>query len=210
MVDFQSFLVFAFATLMLNLTPGSDMIYVATRSTSQGTKAGIVSALGIAGGCVVHTLAAVLGLSVLIAESALAFNIVKYLGVAYLCYLGFMSLKSTSSLSTEGKVETIPLKKLFWEGVYTNVFNPKVALFFLAFLPQFSDPYSPDFKWQVLVLGIWFNFSGTVVNCLVAVLFGKAGSYLNQLPNFARIQNKVTGVMMLGLGAYLALAKRSQ
>ena len=210
MVDFQSFLVFAFATLMLNLTPGSDMIYVATRSTSQGIQAGIVSALGIAGGCVVHTLAAVLGLSVLIAESALAFNIVKYLGVAYLCYLGIMALLTTSNLSSSSTVETIPLKKLFWQGVYTNVLNPKVALFFLAFLPQFSDPHSPDFKWQVLGLGIWFNFSGTVVNCLVAVLFGKAGSYLNQLPNFARIQNKVTGVMMLGLGAYLALAKRSQ
>ena len=186
------------------------MIYVATRSTSQGTKAGIVSALGIAGGCIVHTFAAVLGLSVLIAESALAFNIVKYLGVAYLCYLGIMALLTTSNLSSSSTVETIPLKTLFWQGVYTNVLNPKVALFFLAFLPQFSNPHSPDFEWQVLVLGIWFNFSGTVVNCLVAVLFGKAGAYLNQLPNFARIQNKVTGVMMLGLGAYLALAKRSQ
>ncbi len=209
-MQFNEFLLFAFATLMLNLTPGADMIYVATRSTTQGIKAGIVSALGIAGGCLVHTFAAVLGLSVLIAESAVAFNVVKFLGVGYLCYLGITSLLSKSQLSTQAALETTPLKKIFWQGVYTNVLNPKVALFFLAFLPQFADTHSEDFKWQVLMLGIWFNVSGTLVNGAVAVLFGKAGNYLNQLPHFSRIQNKVTGAMMLGLGVYLAFAKRSE
>lgn len=204
----NEFLLFAFATLMLNLTPGSDMIYVATRSTTQGTQAGIVSALGIAGGCLVHTFAAVLGLSVLIAESAVAFNIVKFLGVGYLCYLGITSLLSKNTLSTQSSLESTPLKKIFWQGVYTNVLNPKVALFFLAFLPQFADVHSEDFKWQVLMLGIWFNISGTLVNAAVAVFFGKAGRYLNQLPHFSRIQNKVTGGMMLGLGVYLAFAKQ--
>jgi threonine/homoserine/homoserine lactone efflux protein len=207
---YQDFLLFAFATLMLNLTPGADMIYVATRSTTQGTKAGIVSALGIAGGCLVHTFAAVVGLSVLISESTVAFNVVKFLGVGYLCYLGISSLFSKNSMSTQAKLENTPLKKIFWQGVYTNVLNPKVALFFLAFLPQFADTHSEDFKWQVLGLGAWFNISGTLVNVLVAILFGKAGSYLNQLPNFSRIQNKITGLMMLGLGAYLAFAKRAE
>lgn len=207
---YQDFLLFAFATLMLNLTPGADMIYVATRSTTQGTKAGIVSALGIAGGCLVHTFAAVVGLSVLISESALAFNVVKFLGVGYLCYLGITSLVSKDSMSAQAKLETTPLKKIFWQGVYTNILNPKVALFFLAFLPQFADTQSEDFKWQVLGLGAWFNVSGTLVNVLVAVLFGKAGSYLNQLPHFSRIQNKITGGMMLGLGVYLAFAKRAE
>ncbi|MFN3381787.1 MAG: LysE family translocator, partial [Runella zeae] len=116
----SDFLLFAFATLMLNLTPGADMIYVATRSATQGTKAGIVSALGIAGGCLIHTLGAVLGLSVLIAKSAVAFNIVKFLGVGYLCYLGITALLDKSHLSTSTKVELIPLKKIFWQGVYTN------------------------------------------------------------------------------------------
>lgn len=206
-MTYQDFLLFAFATLMLNLTPGADMIYVATRSTTQGTKAGIVSALGIAGGCVVHTFAAVLGLSVLISESAVAFNVVKFLGVGYLCYLGITSFFSKNTLSTQTSLESISLQKIFWQGVYTNVLNPKVALFFLAFLPQFADTHSEDFKWQVLGLGAWFNVSGTLVNVLVAVFFGKAGSYLNQLPHFARVQNKATGIMMLGLGVYLAFAK---
>ena len=207
-MNINDFLLFAFATLMLNLTPGADMIYVATRSTTQGIKAGIVSALGIAGGCLVHTFAAVVGLSVLISESAVAFNVVKFLGVGYLCYLGITSLLRKSDLPTQPKLESTPLKKIFWQGVYTNVLNPKVALFFLAFLPQFADTHSEDFKWQMLGLGAWFNVSGTLVNVLIAVLFGKAGSYLNQLPNFSRIQNKITGLMMLSLGVYLAFAKR--
>lgn len=207
-MNINDFLLFAFATLMLNLTPGADMIYVATRSTTQGIKAGIVSALGIAGGCLVHTFAAVVGLSVLISESAVAFNVVKFLGVGYLCYMGITSLLRKSDLPTQPKLESTPLKKIFWQGVYTNVLNPKVALFFLAFLPQFADTHSEDFKWQMLGLGAWFNVSGTLVNVLIAVLFGKAGSYLNQLPNFSRIQNKITGLMMLSLGVYLAFAKR--
>ena len=208
-MDANDFLLFAFATLMLNLTPGADMIYVATRSTTQGTKAGIVSALGIAGGCLIHTLAAVLGLSVLIAKSAVAFNIVKFLGVGYLCYLGITALLDKSHLSTSSKVEVIPLKKIFWQGVYTNTLNPKVALFFLAFLPQFAHVEAENFKWQILFLGVWFNLSGTLVNGLVAVVFGKAGNYFNKLPNFARLQNKITGLMMIGLGAYLAFAKKA-
>lgn len=204
----NAFPLFALATLMLNLTPGADMIYVATRSTTQGTKAGIVSALGIAGGCMVHTFAAVVGLSVLISESAAAFNIVKFLGVGYLCYLGITSLIRKDKMSTQVKLESGPLEKIFWQGVYTNVLNPKVALFFLAFLPQFADTHSEDFKWQVLGLGAWFNISGTLVNVLVAVVFGKAGGYLSRLPHFSRVQNKVTGLMMLGLGVYLAFAKQ--
>ena len=132
-MNYQDFLLFAFATLMLNLTPGADMIYVATRSTTQGIKAGVVSALGIAGGCLVHTFAAVLGLSVLIAQSAVAFNVVKFLGVGYLCYLGITSLLSKNEIQPQSTLESKPLKKIFWQGVYTNVLNPKVALFFLAF-----------------------------------------------------------------------------
>jgi threonine/homoserine/homoserine lactone efflux protein len=110
----------------------------------------------------------------------------------------------------QGALESLSLKKIFWQGVYTNVLNPKVALFFLAFLPQFTDTHSEDFKWQVLGLGAWFNVSGTLVNVMVAMLFGKAGRYLNQLPHFSRIQNKITGGIMLGLGAYLAFAKRAE
>ena len=179
MIPVNDFLIFALATLMLNITPGNDMLYVATRSTSQGVKAGIVSALGIAGGCIVHLLAAVIGLSAIIANSALAFDIIKYAGAAYLIYLGVKSILSKQSkFSINNNVEKKSLSSLFWQGVLTNVLNPKVALFFLAFLPQFIDPDQGNTSLQILLLGLWFNFSGTVVNCVVALLFGKLGNWL--------------------------------
>src|SRR4029077_3107543 len=130
----------AFASLMLNLTPGNDMMYVASRSTGQGIKAGIVSSFGIMGGCLVHAIAAVAGLSAIIAKSATAFDIIKYVGAAYLIYLGIKSwLNKKSSFRLTDKIESATYKKIFWQGVITNVLNPKVALFFLAFLPPFID-----------------------------------------------------------------------
>src|SRR5512138_1103873 len=177
MIPVNDFLIFALASLVLNITPGNDMLYVATRSTSQGIKAGIVSALGIAGGCIVHLLAAVIGLSAIIASSAIAFDIIKYVGAAYLIYLGIRSILSKQNkFSVNEKVEKKSLSKLFWQGVLTNVLNPKVALFFLAFLPQFIHPEKGNAAMQILLLGLWFNFSGTVVNCIVALLFGKLGN----------------------------------
>src|SRR5687768_5391897 len=126
---------------MLNITPGNDMLYVATRSTSQGVRAGIVSALGIAAGCFVHLLAAVIGLSAVIANSAIAFDIIKYSGAAYLVYLGIKAfISNQNKFSINEKIEKQSLSKLFWQGALTNVLNPKVALFFLAFLPQFIHP----------------------------------------------------------------------
>src|SRR5688572_31168875 len=134
MITVNDFLIFAFASLMLNITPGNDMLYVATRSTSQGVKAGIVSALGIAGGCIVHLLAAVIGLSAVIANSAIAFDIIKYSGAAYLVYLGIKAfISKQNKFSINEKIEKKSLSKLFWQGALTNVLNPKVALFFLAF-----------------------------------------------------------------------------
>src|SRR6478609_8195221 len=178
MIDINNFLLFALASLVLNITPGADMLYVATRSASQGVKAGIVSALGIMAGCVVHLVAAVAGLSAIIANSATAFSIVKYLGAAYLIYLGlrtFLSKQNKFDLKTvPGKIS---LSKLFWQGVATNVLNPKVALFFLAFLPQFVNINSGNVKWQILLLGTWFNISGTMVNILVALVFGRMGNW---------------------------------
>ena len=209
MIPINDFLIFALATLMLNITPGNDMLYVATRSTSQGVKAGIVSALGIAGGCIVHLLAAVIGLSAIIANSALAFDIIKYAGAAYLIYLGVKSILSKQSkFSINNNVEKKSLSSLFWQGVLTNVLNPKVALFFLAFLPQFIDPDQGNTSLQILLLGLWFNFSGTVVNCVVALLFGKLGNWLADKQAFIKWQNKVTGLLLIGLGIKVALSSR--
>ena len=209
MISTNDFLLFAFASLILNVTPGNDMLYVATRSTSQGVKAGIVSALGIAGGCIVHLVAAVIGLSAIIANSAIAFDIIKYAGAAYLIWLGIRSfLSRQNKFSVQNTLEKTTLSKLFWQGVFTNVLNPKVALFFLAFLPQFIHPENGNTGLQILFLGLWFNFSGTIVNIVVAMLFGKLGNWLADKQAFIKWQNKITGLLLVGLGIKVALSSR--
>ena len=208
MISVNDFLLFAFASLVLNITPGNDMLYVATRSTSQGVKAGIVSALGIAGGCIVHLLAAVIGLSAIIANSAITFDIIKYVGAAYLVYLGIRSFLSKQNKFSINTIEKKSLSKLFWQGVFTNVLNPKVALFFLAFLPQFIHPEKANTALQILLLGLWFNFSGTIVNIIVALLFGKLGNWLADKQAFIKWQNKITGLLLVGLGIKVALSSR--
>ena len=208
-MDIHNFLLFAFASLMLNLTPGADMLYVATRSTAQGVKAGIVSAFGIMGGCMVHILAAVIGLSAIIASSATAFSIIKWLGAAYLTYLGLKSIISKkNNFKPDPTVPPMRYTRIFWQGVITNVLNPKVALFFLAFLPQFINPANGKIYAQVLLLGSWFNVSGTLVNITVALLFGRIGGWLSQSAWFSKWQTRITGAILLGLGLKLAFSSR--
>jgi threonine/homoserine/homoserine lactone efflux protein len=204
-MDIQNFWVFALTGLLLNLTPGNDMIYVATRSTGLGTKAGVISALGIMGGCFVHMVAAVIGLSAIISNSAIAFNTIKYLGAAYLIYLGIRSLLNKKKLLIDtSNVISLSFKKIFWQGVITNVLNPKVALFFLAFLPQFIDINSPNTTLQILFLGTWFNISGTIVNICVAFLFGKISNWLSRTPGFVLWQERITGIVLIALGVRVA------
>ena len=209
MIDLNDFLIFALASLVLNITPGNDMLYVATRSTTQGIKAGIVSALGITAGCLVHLTAAVIGLSAIIAHSAIAFGVIKYLGAAYLFYLGIKALLNKQNIfSINEKTEKKSLSKLFWQGAFTNVLNPKVALFFLAFLPQFIHPENGSPALQILLLGLWFNFSGSLVNIAVAILFGKLGNWLAGKQGIIKWQNKITGLLLIALGIKVALSSR--
>lgn len=203
MID--NFWVFALTGLLLNLTPGNDMIYVIARSTGQGIKAGVVSALGIGAGCIVHILAAVIGLSAIIAQSALAFDIIKYAGAGYLIYLGLKSLLAKKKKLSIIKLDELSYYKIFWQGVLTNVLNPKVALFFLAFLPQFIDINAGNTTLKILFLGTWFNVVGTIVNILVALLFGKLGAWLSSSPGFVLWQERVTGVLLIALGIKVAL-----
>jgi threonine/homoserine/homoserine lactone efflux protein len=207
-MDLQQFFVFALASLMLNITPGVDMLYIATRSTSQGIKAGILSALGIALGCLVHIVAAVIGLSAIIANSATAFTIIKYAGAGYLIWLGIKSIISkNNSFTVATESAHISLRKLFFQGAVTNILNPKVALFFLAFLPQFIDNTHPVAP-QILFLGTWFNVSGTLVNIGVAFIFGKVGASLTANRYFAKWQAKITGCILLLLGLRIAASSR--
>ena len=208
-MDIQNFWMFVLTALLLNLTSGNDMIYVASRSAGQGPRAGIVSTLGIMGGCFIHMLAAVAGISAIIAQSALAFDIIKYIGAGYLIYLGIRMLTDKKKKFTISGVSKISsYKKIFWQGVVTNVLNPKVALFFLAFLPQFIGIHGEQTS-QILFLGIWFNISGTIVNIVVAILFGKINSWLRNSPTLMQWHERVSGMLLIALGTKVALTKHS-
>ena len=210
MFDINNFWLFALATLLLNLTPGNDFIYVATRSLSGGIRAGIISAFGISAGLVVHIVASVFGLSVVLAKSAFIFNLIRYVGAAYLIYLGVKMLVTKSeslsgiNSSAENKLSSFTLLK---QGFLTNVFNPKVALFFISFLPQFADAHSEYFSAQLLGLGLWFIFSGTMVSIAIALFFGKLRNVLSSHPLFWRMQQKVTAFILILLGLKIALEK---
>ena len=157
----------------------------------------------------VHIFAAVIGLSAILAQSALAFDIIKYLGGAYLIYLGIKSIISKKrSFNVQAETTKYSYKKIFWQGVITNVLNPKVALFFLAFLPQFIGLSGPAAHWQILFMGTWFNISGLIVNMLVAILFGKISGWLSRSPRFVQWQERVTGLVLIALGIKVALSKK--
>jgi len=209
-MDAHNFLIFVVASLMLNLTPGNDMLYVISRSAGQGIKAGIISALGIMAGCMVHILAAVVGISAIIAKSTTAFDVIKYVGAAYLVYLGVKSLlnKNQKSFAVDRNLKPVSYRNIFWQGVFTNVLNPKVALFFLAFLPQFINIRDGHPQWQILFLGVWFDCSGTLVNIIIAIIFGKMGNWLSKSPKFIKIQEKITGVLLISLGIKVALTSK--
>lgn len=205
----DNFWMFALAGLLLNLTPGNDMLYVMARSSGSGIKAGIISALGIGAGCLVHVVAAMAGLSALLAQSALAFDIIKYLGAGYLVYLGIRSLvQKKNSMQVKGVRDELSFGKIFRQGALTNVLNPKVALFFLAFLPQFINPDKGNASLQILFMGSWFDLVGTLVNIMVAVVFGKLGAWLSSSPGFIRWQDRVTGIMLITLGFKIALESK--
>lgn len=205
----DNFWMFALAGLLLNLTPGNDMLYVMARSSGSGIKAGIISAFGIGTGCLVHVVAAMAGLSALLAQSALAFDIIKYLGAGYLVYLGIRSLvQKKNSMQVKGVRDELSFGKIFRQGALTNVLNPKVALFFLAFLPQFINPDKGNASLQILFMGSWFDLVGTLVNIIVAVVFGKLGAWLSSSPGFIRWQDRVTGIMLITLGFKIALESK--
>jgi threonine/homoserine/homoserine lactone efflux protein len=209
MPDTASLIVFMTATLALNLTPGPDMLYVIARSVGQGKQAGAISALGIGAGCLAHTFAAAFGLSALLMSSAVAYDFVKYAGASYLIYLGVRALMSKSQLDQQAELERASLSRIFYQGLITNVLNPKVALFFLAFLPQFAKADNGSIAWQIILLGFLFNFSGTLVNIIVALLGGQIGELIKQRPAFAQAQRWLTGGVFIALGVRLAFAKRS-
>jgi len=196
------------ATLALNLAPGPDMLYVSTRSLTQGRRAGVISALGIAAGSVVHTVAIASGLAALLRAVPLAYEIVRFAGAAYLIWLGIQAL-----LAKTGPLDGKPLDRasewtIFRQGVITNLLNPKVALFFLAFLPQFVREDGPV-ALQIIVLGCLFNLSGTLVNIGVAQVAASARGWLATGERVQRIFRWLTASVFVGLGLRLAIQERA-
>ena len=206
----QNLALFVVSGFLLNLTPGQDTFYIVGRSLAQGRRAGVLSVFGITSGCVVHTIAAAFGLSAILATSAHAFTIVKLAGAGYLVYLGVKMLIERPAPAAAG-VEPPPRHESAWAiyraAVLTNVLNPKVALFFLAFLPQFVAPQASSRVAAFLFLGAVFVFNGTLW-CLVLVLGASALSRrLRRNAAGARRLRQATGAVFVGLGARLALQK---
>ena len=197
---------FLLATLAMNFAPGPDMTYVAARSLGQGRRAGVISALGIAAGCLVHVAIAAAGVAVLLRAWPHALDIVRWIGAGYLLYLGIGLWRSAGRGGGLMSVPEASDGAIFRQGVITNVLNPKVAIFFLAFLPQFVDPARGAAGVQTLALGLFFNTSGTIVNLAVAWLAGSARTLLQSRDGRARFQ-RVSGAILVALGLRLALAR---
>jgi threonine/homoserine/homoserine lactone efflux protein len=208
MLGIHDFGIFLATGIILNLTPGQDTFYILGRSISQGRSAGIASVLGISSGGLVHTFAASLGLSALLAASASAFFALKLTGAAYLVYLGAgMLLARSSPASIPSSFSSSSFSAVYRQGLLTNVLNPKVALFFLAFMPQFIAVDSPNKFFAFIMLGICFVVTGTIW-CFCLVWFGSLlGDQLRYSTTFANILSRTAGALFIFLGVRLAVTK---
>jgi len=208
MLGIHDFGIFIVTGILLNLTPGPDTFYILGRSMAQGRSSGVASALGIGAGTLVHTLAAALGLSTLIAASATAFLAVKLAGAMYLVYLGARMLcKRTSATSMPSAFDASGFFAVFRQGLLTNLFNPKVALFFLAFLPQFIDADSPTKFAALVALGLCFVVTGTLWCLCLAWFASLLGSSLRSRPACSGMLSRAAGALFIGVGLRLATAR---
>ncbi len=210
MFGIENYIGFIIAGVILNLTPGSDTMYILARSISQGRKAGIYSVLGISTGGLIHTVFASFGLSIILAKSATAFAIVKYLGVAYLLYLGIKMIidkKNSLSASSEDKNQ-LDLKKIYRQGVITNVLNPKVALFFIALLPQFINPDYAAGTLPFVILGVTFMTTGTLWCLFLAYAASLVTKILRNNNKVGMMMQKISGLVFIGLGIKLLTQKQ--
>ncbi len=200
-----TFAIFLIAAIVLLVTPGPAVLYIVTRSLAEGRAAGISSTLGVAAGSMIHMLAAALGVSALLLSSALAFNFVKYAGAAYLVYLGVCKLLGREN-GQRPAVRATGLRSVFWQGVWVNLLNPKTALFFFAFLPQFVDTARGPVVAQLLALGVLFVLMGILSDGSYALLAGTVGERLRRRPALMRGQRYLVGTVFIGLGLGAALS----
>ncbi|MMZ58815.1 Leucine efflux protein [compost metagenome] len=205
-----NFEVFLISAILLNLTPGTDTMYIISRSISQGKMAGVYSALGITTGSIVHTLLAAFGLSIVLMKSILLFNIIKIVGAVYLAYLGIkLLLAKKSAMKVQTSIQEMPYKKIYLQGLIINITNPKVALFFLAFIPQFISIGNPS-PLPFAILGLTFCLTGGLWCLLIANFSSLATKKLRKNQNVEFILNKLTGIVFIAMSVKLLKTKTTQ
>jgi threonine/homoserine/homoserine lactone efflux protein len=208
MIDQATLLTYLAVLTGFVFIPGPAVLMTLARATSSGTRVGVATGLGIAGGDLVHTAMAVFGLSAVLAASATLFNVVKYLGAAYLVYLGIRAIVERTDSGLLARAMPMTARKAFRQAVLAEILNPKSALFFLAFLPQFVQPRSGAVPAQLTVLGLLFVIMGAFSTMMFAIAAGRIGGFLRRNATALRWQGKLVGAIYCGLGVRLALQER--
>lgn len=209
MFGIENYTAFIIAGIILNLTPGADTIYILGRSVAQGKKAGYMSVYGIVTGCLVHILLAAFGLSAILSHSTTAFLMIKYAGVAYLLYMGIkIFVDKDEKLSESLKNEELSYIKIYRQGMFTNLLNPKVALFFMAFMPQFINPAYAEGSLPFIILGLTFLATGTIWCLFLAYASSYITKKIRTNEKTGRFLKKINGLIFIGLGVKLFFQKR--
>jgi threonine/homoserine/homoserine lactone efflux protein len=203
--EMPDIVLFLAASALLTVAPGPDIVYVLARGVSQGPRAGFAAALGFASGCIFHTMLAAVGIAALIRSSPVAFDAVRYAGAAYLAWIGIQAIRHRASFSLEAASDRRALATIYRQSVVGNMLNPKVTLFFLAFLPQFVDAPAGHVGWQMAILGAVFMVQTVVIFGAVALFSGWIGAWLRSRPAIATRLNAFAGVTFIALGIRVAL-----
>ena len=207
-IDPAQLLIFIPAALALNLTPGADMLFCLSQGAKSGPKAGVAASFGIATGSLIHALLAALGLAALLKAYPLAFEVVRWAGVAYLVWLAIQAFRHPIDLSAPADIARSSAYRAWRDGILVNLLNPKIAIFVLAFIPQFVDPARGSTVLQFLLLGLILNIGGTIINAAVGGFSGGIGKLLAGNRHAARLFQCFSGVIFLGLAAKLAFERR--
>lgn len=208
MIEPTKFALFIAVSWALIVAPGPDMFYVITHGITYGRRAGILSAFGVICGILIHTTAAALGITLILQTSAFAFLVVKYLGAIYLLYIGCKTWRDKSAIRLETSTSGVIHRAFFWRGMLSNVLNPKIAVFFLAFLPQFVEKGSVQAPLQIVILGLTFASFGLCFLTTVGYSSGAIGGWLSRRPNIAHFLQRFAGGILIGLGVRLAFTKQ--
>ncbi len=208
MLSIETLAAFFAASILLALVPGPDNIFVLTQSALHGKGAGLIIVLGLCSGLVAHSIAVALGIAIIFQTSALAFSALKFIGAGYLLYLVWQAFRSSATKLQGENGSPINFRKLYFRGVIMNITNPKVSIFFLAFLPQFADPNQGPVALQILLLGGLFICATVLVFSGIALLAGTLGQWLNRSESIQNILNKLAGTVFLGLALKLATTER--